>query len=79
MYANAPYQAVDPHEFQELCSKLGNIDPLEVDEVLELFQNPEHLSKAEGETKALTRTFGAVMWASDETWVRAHLHVTCWY
>lgn len=41
-----------------------------MDEVLELFQHPEHLSKAAGETKALTRTFGGISWATEEEWVR---------
>lgn len=45
MDAHAHYQVVDPHEFPELCSKLDTIDPLEVDKVLEIFQNPEHQSK----------------------------------
>lgn len=64
-------QAVDPAEFQELCAKMGTIDPLQEEEVLDLFQNPVHTTMAEAEMKALTRTFGGVMWANEERWVRA--------
>lgn len=62
--------AVDPEAVQKIVDMLGNTDPLEVEDVLDLFQRPEDLRMADAEHKALTRAFGGVRWEKPETWVR---------
>ncbi|KZP34317.1 hypothetical protein FIBSPDRAFT_971191 [Athelia psychrophila] len=66
---------VDPDEFRDLYSNAGAVESLEVEQVLALFVDPEQLSKAEGEMQAVTRTFGGVMLASEEDWIKAFEHL----